>query len=264
MKLGRVFQPQVSNALIALVFGIFVCLYSPKSEAALAESTATVSWSSAIPSNELVFQSYAVGEDLDSPDDQSSFILMPPTNATPQSLTLTTPPNQASVLANATTLTVQSEANDGSIGSSAQFSDFYFFAGLPPGMIEISVPYTLSALSGVTTGLTTVSVVARFEKFDDTNVSTGPAVTVSNGLEVTGIGTPNDVTGMLSLQVPFNSATDFSAVLDIFVFSESSATPVESVPIPGGLALALPALLPFFASCKKRPRNDSEKITSVS
>ena len=253
MRLGRRISVAYDKAFLTLVFGIFCATISLPSHAALAESTATISWSSTIAANELVFQSYSVGEDLTNPTDSSMFILTPPTNGVPQTLSLTTASNSADILANATTLTVQSSANDGAIGAEAFFSAAYVFEGLGSGMVDISIPYTLSALSGVTTGLTTVSVVALFEKFDDSNVSNGPAESVSAGLEVMGIGTPNDLTGMLSLQVPFNDATDFSAVLDLFVFSESSATPVKTVPIPGGVTLALPALLSFFAGCRLRP-----------
>ena len=252
MILVRRIPPQVSGVFITLAVGMIGCVLGPTAKAALAESTATVSWSSAIAPNDLLLQSYSVGEDLLQPDDSAVFILTPPTNGVPQSLSLTTPSNSADILADATTLTVQSAANNGSIGAEALFSANYLFEGLGTGMVDISIPYTLSALSGVTTGSTTVGVVALFEKFNDSDVSNGPAATTSAGLEVLGIGTPNDLTGILSLQVPFNEAIDFSAVLDIIVFSESSAVPVETVPIPGGLALALPALLPFFASCRRR------------
>ena len=233
---------------VAASAGWLLCFIAGAASAAIAEGTAVISWSAAYTADDAVFQSYKVGEDLSDPalNQSIQFTNDPPSDLAPQSLNLSTATTSASVLANATTLTVHSESSNGDIGAEALMSAVFFFSG--SGTLDISIPYTLSTSVQNNNGDATVAILASLEKFDGFNVSTGideptPVVLFDNGF-----GAQGDATGMLSLQIPYNDAADFYAVLNLTVFSESSAVPVKTVPIPGGVALILPVLLPFFAS----------------
>lgn len=232
-----------------LYAGLICILFSNATIAAMAESSAIVSWSAAYPAGNAVYQSYKVGEDLTNPSQTSEFTSQPPTDLAPQSLSLLTPTTNASVFANASTLTVQSSSSNGDAGAEALMSAFFLFSGA--GTLSISIPYTLSTLVSDNTGNTTVGILASLETFDEFNFSTGITEPTPVVLFDGGLGAPNNTTGSLSLQIPFNEATDFYGILNVSVFSESSVTPVETVPIPGGVVLAIPALLPLFASRKK-------------
>ena len=237
--------------------GLLCCLFAGSADAAIAEGSASISWSTAYPPSSAIYQAYKVGEDLSNPSHASDYTSQPPSDIAPQSLSLSSAMASASVLANATTLVVESASSAGNAGAEALMSALFLFSGA--GTLDISIPYTLSTLVTNNSSNATVALIASFEIFDAFNASTGIIEPTPIVLFDGGLGTPNEVTGILSLHVPYDDTADFFGVLNITAFSESAATPVQTVPIPGAIFLVLPAFLIFSGAGKNlRSRSPSE------
>lgn len=239
----------LSFALVILVFS-----YS-EAFSASAESSATVSWATAFSAFPAATSIYNAGEDLLTPSQSVTFNVDPSNGAT-QGLNFGDSDTGASALADGSLLLAQSRASNGTAVLSASMFSVLLFEGMGSGLLSITVPYTLSSLVQPGAGSSTVTIFASLDIIDfagDSTPAVFPEPTVS--LDDSGLGSPNDLTGVLSLEYNYDENADLAAILNIGVVTESTATPVKSVPIPGGIVLAIPALLPFFASRKKHYRN---------
>ncbi|MEM7466256.1 MAG: hypothetical protein AAF387_05165 [Pseudomonadota bacterium] len=232
---------------------------------AVAESSATIGWGSAFGSGSPALQSYKVGADLSEPTQTLIFDNLdpdapapPPSNSNPHNLSLINTTVNASTFADSSDLVVQSMSSEGDIGAEAQMVALFFLSG--SGTLNISIPYALSALTMNSASESTVGIFAALETFDATGLTTGVVDATPASVTGNGLGEPNDLTGMLALQIAYDSA-DVFAVLDFTVFSESSAVQLETttVPIPGGFAWLAPVLLPLCASKKRGDDNNGSR-----
>ncbi len=217
-----------------------------------AQSSATVSWATAFSSFPTASSLYDAGESL-SPPDQSVSFSTDPTNSLTQGLNFGDVNNGASALADGSSLFVESHTTNGSAAVSASMYSILYFdpKDTGPNTLNITVPYTLSTLVQLGVGSASVNIFASLTIFDFNGNTRVDAADPNPALDDIGLGRPNDVTGILSLQLPYNVSDDQGAVLNISVLAESTAAPVKTVPIPGGVALALPMLLPLLASRQK-------------
>lgn len=181
-----------------------------------------------------------------------------PTNNSPQSLIYGDAATGASAFADATSLIVESHATNGHAEVDSSMSDLFFFAGQGTGVLSIAADYTLTSFVLPTGGFSSVSIDGSLTTYDGMGIETGTVnLSPVHYIDDTGLGTPNDLTCMLSLQIAFNENVDLYAVLSLSIFSITDAVTVtpKTVPIPGGIALAIPALLPLFATRKRRCSN---------
>ncbi len=235
-----------------LLFAIFfLTLSCSKALAATAQSTASVSWATAFSAFPAASSIYSAGEDLLVPNQSLSFSGNP-TNAATQGLNYGDAATGASAIADAGSLFAESHATNGTAAVSASMFSILYFDEMESGLLSVTVPYTLSTLVQPGVGSSTVRLFASLTIFDFDGDTVEIAPETDPALDDTGLGLPNDLTGMLSLEFQYDGSEDQGAVLNIGVFAESTATTVETVPIPGGLALALPVLFPLFANRKKK------------
>jgi len=240
----------------ALLFAIVIfAVTGSEAFGVTAESSASVSWATAFSAFPAATTIYNAGEDLLSPA-QSATFNVDPSNSVTQGLNFGDAETGASALADSSLLLAESHASNGTAVLSLSIFSVLQFEGLVSGLLSLTIPYTLSTLVQPCVGSSTVTVFASLDIIDFLGNST-PAVTPepTATLDDSGLGSPNDLTGVLSLAFSYDENTDLAAVLNIGIVSESTATPIKSVPIPGGIALAIPALLPLFASRKKRHFN---------
>ena len=242
-------RPQVVLLTYALTYFPLTVAFG-----ATAQSTASVSWASAFSVFPEASSIYNAGEDLLAPDQTASFSNNP-TNSGAQGLNFGDLDTGASGLADANLLLAESHATDGTAMLSVTMFSVLYFEDMESGSLNITVPYTLSTLVQPYVGSSTVTVFASLDIIDFLgNTTSGVTPEPSASLDDSGLGSPNDLTGILSLEYDYNGNSDLAAILTISVITESTATPrtLKTVPIPGGIALAIPALLPWFASRKDR------------
>lgn len=231
-------------------------IYSPYSQAASAQSTATVSWASsfactsAAGMQNMPFESYLAGTELATAV-AVQYQNQCPSGAAPHQALFDDGNASASAIADSTSLIVSSSAVNGTAAAQGSMTQLFNLSG--QGTLTINLPYEFSTQVDFGAGQSTLTLFASWKKYTQFGVLSGgfdatPLVFNDNGL-----GAPNDLTSVLALPIAYD-ANDSIAILNFSLISSSVATepPVETVPIPGGIVLLIPALFPLFASKKNR------------